>query len=112
MTDSLLTTDTLLTFVVAALASYRVARMFATVTGPFALFARMRRHIDPDQKTWIGIGLNCPYCHGLWASLASYGLLTYSQNSIVHFVIYVLAVAGIQTIIQSWEPVPTHIPHR
>lgn len=111
MTDSTLTIDSLLTFFVAALAAYRVARMLATETGPFALFARIRRHIDPDQKTWIGVGLNCPYCHGVWSSLVSYWLLVYNENTIVHFVIYSLAIAGIQTIIQSWEPVPTHIPH-
>ena len=105
MTDSLLTTDTLLTFLVAALAAYRSARMFATETGPFALFAKIRRNIDPEQKTWIGIGLNCPYCCGVWASMLFYGLLVYSHNNIIHFLVYVLAIAGIQTILQSWEPI-------
>lgn len=110
MTDSILTANSFLTFLVAALASYRVARMVVAETGPFAIFAKLRWRIDRKQETWIGIGLNCPYCVGLWVSIPFLGLLVYSQNNIVHFLIYVLAVAGIQTIIQSWEPIPTHLP--
>lgn len=109
MMDNFLTTDNLLLFVVSlivpALAAYRMGRMVALETGPFALFARMRRHIDPEQKTWIGVGLNCPYCIGLWSGLLFYWLLVYNQSNVVHFTIYGLAVAGIQTVIQSWEPI-------
>ena len=109
MTDNFLTTDTLLLFVltlfVAALAAYRMGRMVALETGPVALFARMRRYIDPEQKTWVGVGLNCPYCMGLWFGLLFYWLLVYNHNNVVHFTIYGLAVAGIQTVIQSWEPI-------
>jgi hypothetical protein len=82
--------------IVSALAAYRMARMVVSETGPFAIFARMRRHIDPQQKTWIGIGLNCPYCIGLWSSLLFYCLLEYNQNKTAHFLISVLAIAGIQ----------------
>lgn len=107
MTENTLIATTVFYMVVSALAAYRVARMIAYETGPFALFARARRHIDPQQKTWVGVGLNCPYCLGVWSSLISFGLLQYTQTSIVHFLVYVLAIAGIQTIIQSWEPIPS-----
>lgn len=104
MTDNLLISDTVFTMIVSALASYRVARMLALETGPFGLFAGVRSRFDPKQETWIGKGLNCPYCIGMWASLAAFWVLQYNENSVIHFIVYVFAVAGIQTIIQSWEP--------
>lgn len=111
MTDSAFFQETIFPMIVSALAAYRMARMMFSETGPFAIFARMRRHIDPQQKTWIGVGLNCPYCLGLWSSLLFYWLLEYNQNTTAHFLVNVLAIAGIQTIIQSWEPIPPPPPH-
>jgi hypothetical protein len=111
MTDSVFIQETIFPMIVSALAAYRMARMMFSETGPFAIFARMRRYIDPQQKTWVGIGLNCPYCLGLWSSLLFYWLLEYNQNTTAHFLINVLAIAGIQTIIQSWEPIPPPPPH-
>jgi hypothetical protein len=111
MTDSVFIQETIFPMIVSALAAYRMARMIFSETGPFAIFARMRRHIDPQQKTWIGVGLNCPYCLGLWSSLLFYWLLEYTQNTTAHFLVNVLAIAGIQTIIQSWEPIPPPPPH-
>jgi H+/Cl- antiporter ClcA len=110
MTDSIFLQETIFPMIVSALAAYRMARMMVSETGPFAIFARIRRHIDPQQKTWIGIGLNCPYCMGLWSSLFFYWLLTYNQNTTAHFLVNVLAIAGVQTIIQSWEPIPPPPP--
>ncbi len=111
MTDSVFIQETIFPMIVSALAAYRMARMIFSETGPFAIFARMRRHIDPQQKTWIGVGLNCPYCLGLWSSLLFYWLLEYQQNTTAYFLVNVLAIAGIQTIIQSWEPIPPPPPH-
>lgn len=110
MTDGIFMQETIFPMIVSALAAYRMARMMAVETGPFAIFARMRRHIDPQQKTWIGIGLNCPYCLGLWSSLLFYWLLGYNQNTTAQFLINVLAIAGVQAIIQSWEPIPPPPP--
>lgn len=111
MTDSVFIQETIFPMIVSALAAYRMARMMFSETGPFAIFARMRRYIDPQQKTWIGVGLNCPYCLGLWSSLLFYWLLEYNQSTTIHFLINVLAIAGIQAIIQSWEPIPPPPPH-
>ncbi|MGB5963782.1 MAG: DUF1360 domain-containing protein [Coleofasciculaceae cyanobacterium] len=111
MTDSIFIQETIFPMIVSALAAYRMARMMFSETGPFAIFARMRRYIDPQQKTWVGVGLNCPYCLGLWSSLVFYWLLEYNQNTTAHFLVNVLAIAGIQTIIQSWEPIPPPPPH-
>lgn len=110
MTDSVFMQETVFPMIVSALAAYRMARMVVSETGPFAIFARLRRYIDPQQKTWIGIGLNCPYCIGLWSSLLFYWLLAYNQNTTAQFLINVLAIAGVQTIIQSWEPIPPPPP--
>jgi hypothetical protein len=59
----------ILIFALAALAVYRAARMLADEEGPFSLFARLRGAVDPDQRTWVGRGLNCPLCIGLWLAL-------------------------------------------
>jgi hypothetical protein len=112
MTDSVFFQETVFPMIVSALAAYRMARMMVSETGPFAIFARIRRHIDPQQKTWIGIGLNCPYCIGLWSSVLFYWLLAYNQNTTAHFIVNVLAIAGVQTIIQSWEPIPPPPPDK
>jgi len=111
MTDSVFIQETIFPMIVSALAAYRMARMMFSETGPFAIFARMRRYIDPQSKTWVGVGLNCPYCLGLWSSLLFYWVLEYNQNTTAHFLINVLAIAGIQAIIQSWEPIPPPPPH-
>lgn len=58
-----------LTFIIASFAVYRVARALADEDGPFDVFAQLRGLIDPDQRTWIGRGLNCPLCLGGWLAL-------------------------------------------
>jgi hypothetical protein len=110
MTDSFFIEQTVFPMIVSALAAYRMARMIVSETGPLAIFARLRRYIDPQQKTWVGIGLNCPYCMGLWSSLLFYWSLKYNSSKTIHFLVYVLAIAGVQTIIQSWEPIPPPPP--
>jgi H+/Cl- antiporter ClcA len=110
MTESLFFEQTIFPMIVSAVAAYRMARMIVSETGPLAIFARLRRYIDPQQKTWVGVGLNCPYCMGLWSSLVFYWFLKYNSSETIHFLIYVLAIAGIQTVIQSWEPIPPPPP--
>lgn len=88
--------------VIAALASYRVARMLATERGPFDWFIDFRSSIinKPEQKVWIVKGITCPLCIGLYSSFALFGL-TY-----VDYVVYLvvgLAVAGLQTVLQTRE---------
>lgn len=56
-------------FVVAALAAYRLSYLVAREEGPFGVFAAIRGHIDPQQKTWIGRGINCTVCVSFWLAL-------------------------------------------
>lgn len=59
-------------FVLVTLAVYRVARIIAMEDGPFDVFARIRGAIDPNQRAWIGRGLNCVLCISFWiAGLAA-----------------------------------------
>lgn len=59
-------------FALVTLAVYRVSRMITIEDGPFDMFARIRGAIDPNQKTWIGRGLNCVLCVSFWiAGLAA-----------------------------------------
>lgn len=52
--------------IVAALATYRIARLVAQEEGPFELAQKLRNVADPDQATWIGRGLQCPWCISFW----------------------------------------------
>lgn len=88
--------------VIAALASYRVARMLTTERGPFDWFIDIRSFVinKPGQKTWVVKGVTCPLCVGFYSSFALFGL-TY-----VDYVVYLvagLAVAGLQTALQTRE---------
>lgn len=62
---------TLWQFALVTLAVYRVSRMITMEDGPLDVFARMRGKIDPNQKTWIGRGLNCILCVSFWIALVS-----------------------------------------
>lgn len=59
---------TWLTFVLASLATYRVARMVAQEDGAFDVFAWVRGRAG--QRTWVGRGLHCVLCLSFWLALA------------------------------------------
>jgi len=58
----------------AILAVYRIAHMIAREDGPFDVLARIRGRIDPEQKTWVGRGINCVLCLSFWLSLVVFAL--------------------------------------
>jgi hypothetical protein len=60
-------------FLLAMLAVYRVARMLAEETGPFALFEKWRKFVNrkfpPDwlgKPHWMSEGFSCPFCISFW----------------------------------------------
>lgn len=57
---------TLTTLTICALATYRLVRLITIEEGPFRSALWLRGAIDPDQKTWIGRGLACPWCISFW----------------------------------------------
>ncbi len=58
-----------LSFIIAILATYRLAHMMTREDGPFDVFANLRGAMDPEQKTWWGRGLNCALCVSFWLAL-------------------------------------------
>jgi len=58
----------------AILAVYRIAHMIAKEDGPFDVLAWIRGRIDPEQKGWVGRGINCVLCLGFWISLVAFAL--------------------------------------
>lgn len=59
-----------LILIVLALATWRAAYMVTSEEGPFGIFQRLRGAVDPDQRTWLGRGINCIYCVSFWAAWA------------------------------------------
>jgi len=87
-----------LTFVLLVLATYRLARMVASEEGPFGVFHQLRGWLDPDQKTWLGRGVNCALCVGFWAAPIVLGL-----HALWPPLVWWLAVAGAAVILTKWE---------
>lgn len=58
-----------LIFISAALATHRLSVAIAEEEGPFSLFTRLRGRLDPDQRTWLGRGVNCVFCVSFWVAL-------------------------------------------
>ena len=85
----------------AILATYRVALMLATEEGAFGLFVFVREHIDPEQTTWLGRGLNCPLCIGFWLALACACLLPFVSWQM--FVLNWLGIAGGAVLLIKWS---------
>ena len=52
--------------IIAALATYRIVRLVIGEEGPFGLAQKLRNVADPDQRSWVGRGLNCPWCISFW----------------------------------------------
>lgn len=75
--------------IILVLATFALAYSFARLEGPFGVFAWVRGHIDPDQRTWKGRGMHCPLCVGFYAAPLAWALWTY-----LPVVALVLAVWG------------------
>lgn len=87
-----------LTLLLLALATYRLARMVASEEGPAGLFQALRGHFDPDQHTWVGRGLNCALCVGVWTAPLVLGLWWLWPP-----LVWWPAVAGAAVILTKWE---------
>ncbi len=59
---------TWLLFLIAAFATYRVARMVAEEDGPGFLFKKLRARLDDDRSS-LSVGVRCYYCVSFWAAL-------------------------------------------
>lgn len=76
----------------AALAAYRTSHMLVHEEGPFSLLQKLRNVLDPDERTWIGRGVNCILCSSFWAALLMLALLAWEWGMLL---VAWWAIAGI-----------------
>jgi hypothetical protein len=80
---------TVFTFLVCALAAWRLAHMFTLERGPFDVFQRLRAH------TTLGGVLDCVYCLSVWTALLFISLAMFAWDSAaVQVFVYALAASG------------------
>ena len=84
-----------MTIVICALATYRVTRLVTIEDGPFALMRRLRGVADPDQKTWIGRGLACPWCVSFWIAPLALLAVRYDAGALLVGGLAVSALVGL-----------------
>ena len=87
-----------LTFTIAALAVYRVARMIVEEDGPAFIFKRLRDAHTNDKRSF-DVGLRCIYCVSFWAALvAAVWLVVFGGWNDRLFPLYWFGLAGAATI--------------
>jgi hypothetical protein len=96
----------LLSFIIGALAVYRLAHLITIDNGPFMVFDKLRKLADSlAEKNSIfkslSLGLSCPYCVGVWAALFCAVLLVYRSTPTDIFLL-TFGLAGLQSIIQKY----------
>lgn len=84
-----------LTILLCSLATYRVVRIVAIEEGPFALSQKLRNVADPDQRTWIGRGLQCPWCISFWIAPLTVYAASYQTGAIIIAGLAVSAIVGL-----------------
>lgn len=84
--------------ILIGLASYAWAYTAARFDGPAGVFTWLRGRFDPDQRTWVGRGLNCPICLGLWASAMMVICWLFAPRLVMWF-----AAWGVVTLLVAWE---------
>ena len=103
-----------LTFLIAALAVYRVARMMALEDGPFEMFAELRGMVFAKfGNGWVNDGFNCPLCLSFWFGLIVGLLVGWSGMGVaglggheaapLQVVLYGLALSGAAAFLYKME---------
>ena len=83
-----------LTFAIASLAIYRVARMVSEEDGPAFLLKRLRARYSNDKRSF-DVGLRCFYCLSFWAALvATAWLVAFGGWNVWLFPVYWFGLAG------------------
>lgn len=85
-------------YAIAVLSVYRVARMLAHEDGPFAAFSWLRGKLG--QKNWIGRGFHCPLCMGFW--LAAGAAYLVGPNTVQLWALLWLGIAGGQVLLWKY----------
>lgn len=99
----------ILSFIVAILATYRMAHLLPDDDGPFYVFKRIRSGIyskviaeNDEWGFWamINDGINCAYCCGLYAAIIAGALVTWN-NFYGNLFLLIMAIAGGQSVLQA-----------
>ncbi len=97
-------------FILAILATFRVARLLPLDDGPFFIFERVRtitiRNMEAEKEDlgfWHNAyeAVTCPYCQGLYFAFLCVLLLIYPTIYGDVFLL-IFALAGAQTLLQKW----------
>jgi hypothetical protein len=98
-------------FLIAILATYRMAHLLPEDEGPFFIFTRIRSFIgtkammeNNELGFWANVdsGINCVYCCGLYAAILV-SLLILWQNYYGNVFLLIFAIAGGQSLLQKWS---------
>ena len=89
--------------IICALAVHRLAEMLSLDDGPFDIFMNLRGWLNQaPMESWnikrtLSNLLTCVHCAGFWLALL-FGLL-FASSSIVNYLLYSIAIAGLQSIL-------------
>lgn len=83
------------TIVLSALATYRLYRLVAIEEGPFGLSTKLRGIADPDQRTWLGRGMACPWCISFWIAPVTVYAASYAIGGVIIAGLAVSALVGL-----------------
>jgi hypothetical protein len=98
-------------FLIAILATYRIAHLLPEDEGPFFIFTRIRSSVgtkammeNNELGFWANVdsGVNCVYCCGLYAAILV-SLLILWQNYYGNVFLLIFAIAGGQSLLQKWS---------
>ena len=96
--------------VIIGLAAWRITALLSYERGPFDIFIRLRSLFgimhDPDPPneptSWpdnsLARAIVCPWCLGLWAAAAMYGLWQLEPA-----VVMVVAAASVVVMVERWN---------
>ena len=96
-------------FILAVLATYRMALLLPDDDGPFFVFKRLRSFTATKSMNendefgfWAMVdeGINCAYCMGLYAAILA-GVVVLWNNYYGNLFLLILALAGGQAFMQS-----------
>jgi hypothetical protein len=83
----------LITFIIYALAVYRLTQLVIYDEGPYSIFDRIRMTLRIHERNdWIGRGLTCPACVSFWIGLL---LAALSARGVVNVILVGLAYSAV-----------------
>lgn len=92
--------DTMFRFLLAALATWRLAFLLAREDGPWRIFARLRNKLDVSFFRQL---LGCVKCAGMWVSIP---FAFFVRGDWAELVVIWLALAGVTALIDEWARPP------